>query len=80
MTLCSISKRGDLLTNCKNCGAPLKKNKCEYCGTEHILFNTENMYMTEEILNFSPIVYHDANGRLVREIIKPIKKTTFITY
>lgn len=21
-------------TNCPNCGAPLKGNKCEYCGTE----------------------------------------------
>ena len=21
-------------TNCKNCGAPLKNGKCEYCGTE----------------------------------------------
>ena len=20
-------------TNCKNCGAPLKLDKCEYCGT-----------------------------------------------
>lgn len=23
------------ITNCKNCGAPLKKSKCEYCGTEY---------------------------------------------
>ena len=25
------------LTNCKNCGAPLKRHpcKCEYCGTEY---------------------------------------------
>lgn len=21
--------------NCKNCGAPLKSSKCEYCGTEY---------------------------------------------
>lgn len=21
-------------TNCKNCGAPLKGGRCEYCGTE----------------------------------------------
>lgn len=66
------------MTNCKNCGAPLKKNKCEYCGTEYSMFNTENMYMTEEILNFSPNVYRDENGRIVREIIKPIRKVTFI--
>lgn len=25
-----------MLTNCKNCGAPLKSNKCKYCGTEYI--------------------------------------------
>ena len=24
------------ITNCKNCGAPLTKNKyCEYCGTQY---------------------------------------------
>lgn len=23
------------MTNCKNCGAPLHVNKCEYCGTEY---------------------------------------------
>lgn len=22
-------------SNCKNCGAPLHSNKCEYCGTEY---------------------------------------------
>lgn len=23
------------MTNCKNCGAPLHGNRCEYCGTEY---------------------------------------------
>lgn len=23
------------ITNCKNCGAPLKDYKCEYCGSEY---------------------------------------------
>lgn len=23
------------LTNCKNCGAPLHSNRCEFCGTEY---------------------------------------------
>lgn len=23
------------MTNCKNCGAPLQKNKCDYCGTNY---------------------------------------------
>lgn len=22
-------------TNCRNCGAPVKGNRCEYCGTEY---------------------------------------------
>lgn len=22
-------------TNCKNCGAPLKSDECEYCGTQY---------------------------------------------
>ena len=21
--------------SCKNCGAPMRSNKCEYCGTEY---------------------------------------------
>lgn len=28
--------RGDCITNCKNCGAPLNAKKyCEYCGTQY---------------------------------------------
>lgn len=25
----------DKLTNCKNCGAPLRAHVCEYCGTHY---------------------------------------------
>lgn len=28
------------MTNCVNCGAPLKGLKCEYCGTEYLDKNT----------------------------------------
>lgn len=28
------------MTNCVNCGAPLKGLKCEYCGTEYMDKNT----------------------------------------
>lgn len=24
-----------MFTNCKNCGAPLRDGRCEYCGTEY---------------------------------------------
>lgn len=24
-----------MITNCKNCGAPLHSYKCDYCGTEY---------------------------------------------
>ena len=24
-----------MLTNCKNCGAPLRRGLCEYCGTDY---------------------------------------------
>ena len=24
-----------MLTNCVNCGAPLRGNRCDYCGTEY---------------------------------------------
>lgn len=29
------------MTNCKNCGAVLKGNKCEYCGTRYSLIETD---------------------------------------
>lgn len=29
------NKQSDHPTNCKNCGAPLKSNQCEYCGTKY---------------------------------------------
>ena len=25
------------ITNCKNCGAPLKSGKCEYCGSQYYI-------------------------------------------
>lgn len=68
------------MTNCKNCGAPLKDNKCEYCGTVYTLYDTEGMYCVEEYLNFSADVYRDADGVLYRVPIKPIRKVTFIDY
>ena len=29
-----LPKNKRYLTNCPNCGAPLKSHKCEYCGSE----------------------------------------------
>lgn len=31
----NIEKIYDKLTNCKNCGAPLRAHVCEYCGTHY---------------------------------------------
>ena len=33
------------LTNCKNCGAPLVDNKCEYCGSEYEYISEINDFM-----------------------------------
>ena len=33
MSICIPSR--PRITNCKNCGAPLHGNRCEYCGTEY---------------------------------------------
>lgn len=30
-----IKHKSPKLTNCKNCGAPLHSNKCEFCDTEY---------------------------------------------
>ena len=40
------------MTNCKNCGAPLTNNKCEYCGTEY----EEHKTITEKFYSDSGIV------------------------
>lgn len=31
----TYTKRGPKVTTCKNCGAPVHNNICEYCGTEY---------------------------------------------
>ena len=32
------------MTNCKNCGAPLRHKKCEYCGTIYEGFVRDDVY------------------------------------
>lgn len=34
------------LTNCKNCGAPLKGSVCEYCGT---VYRENQIYMNVNV-------------------------------
>lgn len=54
------------MTNCKNCGAPLKTHKCDYCGTNFNKIDTKNnignqsieyteyiAQKLEEVLNYS---------------------------
>lgn len=38
-----------MVTNCPNCGAVLKNNRCEYCGA---VFNTETK---DDLIKFIPI-------------------------
>lgn len=42
------------LTNCKNCGAPLTGNKCEYCGTIYSI--DETVYID---LKMPPIAFEE---------------------
>ena len=36
LNVSKITQRFDPTTNCRNCGAPLNKDRdCEYCGTKH---------------------------------------------
>lgn len=73
---------------CKQCGAPLKNNKCEYCGTNNglngslmnmqgelnINGETIKVYVAEETMNYDCSVFTDRNGVLHR---KPISKRKF---
>lgn len=43
------------LTNCKNCGAPLKNYKCDYCGSEY--------EYVQEISDFKQIITLFIGGR-----------------
>ena len=54
-----------MVTNCKNCGAPLNGGKCEYCETEYR--NSENITLHNDI----KFVEHDAEfmGKLVRSMV-----------
>ena len=51
-----------VLTNCKNCGAPLHGSVCEYCGTfymeNHIYMNVNNVNVKRliESMNRTPIM------------------------
>lgn len=42
-----------MLTNCKNCGAPLNDGKCRYCGCEYGYLNSGE----EKILTNAKIIY-----------------------
>lgn len=43
------------ITNCKNCGAPLKDYKCEYCGSEYEYI--------QEINDFKQVIKSYIGGR-----------------
>ena len=48
-----------MVTNCKNCGAPLKSGKCEYCNTEHGDSPRPTVYFTDEWAEHDAGIIHD---------------------
>lgn len=60
------------ITNCKNCGAPLKGSKCEYCGT---IYNFNSCVPVEE-MKYEP--YIDAHGRIHRGVPSHLKKEKWL--
>ena len=45
-----------MLTNCKNCGAPLRGLRCEYCGTEYE-DRREKDFIVEEIYADDKLIF-----------------------
>lgn len=78
---------------CKQCGAPLKNNKCEYCGTNNglngslmnmqgelnINGETIKVYVAkEELMDNSIVGYTERNGQLQRLKKMTARKFTLI--
>ena len=52
-------------TNCRNCGAPIKENRCEYCGTEYHAEKEGYVHITADSIKIGVLVA-DRMGRRER--------------
>ena len=43
-------------SNCRNCGAPIKGNRCEYCGTEYPDERESYIHMTANSIRVGVVV------------------------
>lgn len=43
-------------TNCRNCGAPVKGNRCEYCGTEYNNKIENYIHITADSIRIGSVV------------------------
>ena len=41
-----LNKEFPNLTNCPNCGAPITKDRCEYCGTHFNITNSDYSFVS----------------------------------
>ena len=49
-----------MFTNCKNCGAPLRNGRCEYCGT---------LYMDGyRIVEIEPTLTNEEFAQILKEV------------
>lgn len=57
-------------SNCKNCAAPLRSSKCEYCGTEYgtVTINGETIKVYVKYILYSGSCHYcqDVNGKMHR--------------
>lgn len=53
-----------MLTNCKNCGAPLYQGYCEYCGTDYKELN--------QIYFKIPKIYKKTQGRWIETSLSDV--------
>lgn len=51
----NLHNRAAACGNCKNCGAPLKSSKCEYCGTEYRTFGGLEGWKGTVTINGEPV-------------------------
>ena len=61
------------MTNCKNCGAPLRYSKCEYCGTDYDSVNDVGRIQYEIFVSGERVESIDL-------LLTPLSDTNFYTY
>ena len=64
-----------MLTNCRNCGAPIEKGRCQYCGTDYRgTYVTYEEYKMPQLHNETILPKRPPQMRMTMEQIKRLEE------